>query len=86
MEREEKEVIDQALENCRFWGSTMCKRSTLEKYCREERDIEDPGKVVDGLIERGVLYTPKKGYVGFTEPEKWGLVEENSEEAECRSW
>lgn len=74
---DEKEVIDQAIENCRFWGSTLCKRSTLEKYCREERDVEDPGKVIYTLIERGVLYTPKPGYVGFTEPEKWGLESES---------
>lgn len=73
MEREEKDVIDQALENCRFWSSTMCKRETLEKYCREERGVPNPGRVIDTLIERGVLYTPKPGYVGFTEPEKWNL-------------
>jgi len=76
----EREVIDQILENCRFWGSTMCKRSTLEKYCREESGIEAPGRIIEVLIVRGILHTPKPGYIGFKEPEKWGLREKNDEE------
>jgi hypothetical protein len=66
-------IIEQIMENCKYWQSNICKRDTMEKYAKEKRGVPDPTAIVDQLIRRGVLYTPKPGYIGFTEPEKYGL-------------
>lgn len=61
---EEDLVIKQIKHNCNFWSSDVCKRATLEKYCRA-KGVQDPKAVIDQLISRGVVWTPKKGYVGL---------------------
>jgi len=66
---DEEIVIKQIIHNCKYWNSTICKRETLEKYCRE-KGVKDPAAIINDLIRRGILYTPKNGYIGFTEPEK----------------
>lgn len=71
-ETDEDLVIKQIVHNCNYWSSQMCKRETLEKYCLE-KGVEDPAEVIDELTRRGIVYAPKRGYVGFTEPEKQGL-------------
>lgn len=73
VETDEEKVITQTVENCEYWASNICKRETLEKYCIEKRGVPNPGEILDDLIRRGVVYTPKPGYVGLTEPEKYGL-------------
>lgn len=72
VETDEEKVISQVVENCKFWKSNICKRETVEKYCRE-KDVADPGKIIDDLIVAGIVYTPKEGYIGLTEPEKYDL-------------
>lgn len=57
-------VVRQIIHNADFWGSDICKRSTLEKYCRE-KGLADPGKILNGLIRKGLVHSPKKGYVGL---------------------
>ena len=64
---DEELVIKQIKHNSDYWGSNMCKRETMEKYCRE-KGVQDPTAVVDRLIRAGVLYTPKKGYIAITKP------------------
>lgn len=69
---DEEAVIKQIVHNSRHWDSHICKRETLEKYCRE-KGIEDPAAILGDLIRRGVVYVPREGYIGLTEPEKYGL-------------
>ena len=59
-------VIKQIRHNSAYWASDMCKRETMEKYCRE-KGVKDPTSIVNDLIKRGIAYTPKKGYIALTE-------------------
>lgn len=69
---DEEAVIKQIVHNCMHWNSHMCKRETLEKYCLE-KGIENVGEILSELIRRGDVYVPREGYIGLTEPEKYGL-------------
>ena len=69
---DEELVINQIVHNCNYWCSHICKRETLEKYCRE-KGVQNPSVVIDDMIRTGVVFTPKTGYVGLTEPEKHGV-------------
>lgn len=69
---EEEAVIKQIVHNCNYWNSQICKRETLEKYCRE-KGVSNPTAILNDLIRRGIVYEPRPGYVGLTEPEKHGL-------------
>lgn len=71
-ESDEETVIRQIIHNCNYWSSKMCKRDTLEKYCRE-KGVGNPAEIIDDLTRRGIVFAPKRGYVGLTEPEKHGL-------------
>ncbi|MFQ6064277.1 MAG: hypothetical protein ACE5L6_02260, partial [Candidatus Bathyarchaeia archaeon] len=64
---------EQIVENCKFWKSHMCKRETAEKYARERKGVARATEVINDLIRRGILYSPRKGYIAPTEPEKYGL-------------
>ena len=67
-------VIEQIVENCKFWKSTICKEETMLKYVRI-KGVENAKEILDDLVRRGIAYRPRPGYVGLTEPEKYGLVE-----------
>lgn len=66
---DEELVIRQTVHNCNYWRSRMCKRETMEKYCRE-KGLQDPTAIVDKLIREGILYEPKKGYIALTRAKK----------------
>lgn len=72
LSEDEAKVVEQIVENCKFWNSNICKRETLEKYL-VEKGIENPGRILEDLIRKGLAYTAKRGYIGLTEPEKYGL-------------
>lgn len=85
VETDEEKVISQIVENCNYWNSNICKRVTLEKYCIEKKGVENPGAILNDLERRGIAYTPKKGYIGLTEPEKYDLPPiERADEEERR--
>lgn len=70
---DEEAVIKQIVHNIKYWKTGICKRDTLEKYCRE-KGIENVSEILSDLIRRGVVYTPREGYIGLTEPKKYGLL------------
>lgn len=74
-QEDEDAVIQQIVENCKFWVSTICKEETMLKYARLKH-VETPELILEDLIRRGVAHRPKRGYVGLTEPEKYGLAGE----------
>lgn len=69
---DEEIVVEQIVENCKYWASNICKTETMLKYARE-KGVKNPEEILKDLERRGIVYTPKPGYVGLTEPEKYGL-------------
>jgi len=70
---DEEAVTKQLIHNCKHWGGHICKRETAEKYC-QEKGIMQVHDIINNLLRTGVLYEPKPGYVGFSEPTKHGLI------------
>ncbi len=69
---DEEAVLKQIAHNIKFWKTGICKRETLETYCRE-KGIENVTEILRKLIRQGDVYMPREGYLGLTEPEKYGL-------------
>lgn len=70
-----KKLIEQIVENCKFWNSTICKTETVLKYAKD-KGVENPEEILADLTHERVVYEPKPGYIGLTNPEKYGLIGE----------